>query len=381
MAGSWIVIAPLCALALLSLIQPKSADSRMRCDIPGYILEVMEVRGAYESNGALVFTGGLKVEPELAFQMLKRELHETGTPLLQGTVDNTILFIVPGSLEHLRTRKKDRPVINILLAVLTLLTTTSMGAVIAGGDWRSGLFYSLPLLTILGLHEAGHFVAARLHKIDVTPPFFIPVPFGLGTFGAFIQLRSPAVDRKGLFDVAIAGPLAGFCAALPILLTGLAGSEIVHPSHPVTQFGTSFQEGVPISASILLSALCHIAHPGTIQFGDVVHLSPLAYAGWIGVWITALNLIPIGQLDGGHAAHGLLGGRYINLLNSLTYTILILGSLFYWPGFLTWALLVYLVAGKSVPPLNDVSPVDSKRIEIGLIALAILVLTLCPSWR
>ncbi len=363
---------------VLWLLQPKRSVPKQQIPvIPDCILKVLEPQQAYVSNGTLVVIGKLTSDAEHAFEWLKDSLKGVGTPVLQGTQNRTVLLVSPFDFDLMKPQGRTRPILHIALAVLTIITTTAAGARLSSGNWLMGLTYSLPLLTILGLHELGHFIAARVHKIDVTPPFFIPIPFGLGTFGAYIQLRSPAVDRKGLFDVAISGPLAGFIVAVPTLLIGLLFSTIVHPSDPITRMG-SFWQGVPASSSLLLSFLCELVRPGQVQFGDIVLLSPLAFAGWIGIWVTALNLIPLGQLDGGHAAHGLLGGTHIGLLNRVTYCALIIGGFLYWPGFITWALLVYFLAGQSVPPLNDITPVNRYRVLVGLIALLILIFTFCP---
>ncbi len=362
---------------MLGLLRLQRPISKRPASVPESVLNVLEPIDSYEMNGALVVVGRLKMDANEAFESLRGAFRGVRTPILQGTEDRAVVILSPTDLELMYPRTATRPVIHIMLAVLTLITTTAAGARLASGNWLVGLTYSLPLLLILGLHELGHFVAARLHKISVTPPFFVPIPFGLGTFGAFIQLRSPAVDRKGLFDVAISGPLAGFIVAVPTLLIGLQTSIILHPAHPITRMG-SFWQGVPASSSLLFSFLFNLIRPGELQFGDLVQLSPLAFAGWIGIWVTALNLIPLGQLDGGHAAHGLLGGRRIGQLNQLTYLALFIGGILYWPGLITWALLVYFLAGQSVPPLNDITPVDGKRKLIALCAFAIVLLTFHP---
>lgn len=348
-------------------------------DVTSSIDAVLHVENSSINHGVYIFTGQLKVSPDVAFMQLKEALQGFATPILQGTERNAIVLIAPIAVGAVNSGRAPA-IVHVVLALLTLISTTWVGTNITG-NLNSGFAYSVSLLTILGVHELGHYTAARMHGIDVTPPFFIPVPFGLGTFGAFIQLRAPAPDRKGLFDVAIAGPLAGFFLAFPILLIGLQSSTIVHSATPVTRIESLFWEGVPASGSLLLNAACQIAQPGILQFGDIIHLSPMALAGWIGIWVTALNLIPVGQLDGGHAAHGLLGGRFIRGLNRLTYMMMILGGLLYWPGLLTWALLIYFIAGQSVPPLNDISAVDTKRRVVGLFALAILICTFCPQWQ
>ena len=148
---------------------------------------------------------------------------------------------------------------------------------------------------------------ARRHAMDVTPPYFIPVPFGLGTFGAFIQMRSPPANRKALFDVAVAGPLAGLVIAVPALLLGLRSSSITAGGDGTLSHG--FLHGATVGSSILFTVLTKISLGEAAQYGALVQLSPLAFAGWLGFFITALNLLPVGQLDGGHITRSMLGSR------------------------------------------------------------------------
>jgi membrane-associated protease RseP (regulator of RpoE activity) len=189
----------------------------------------------------------------------------------------------------------------LLLLFLTFLTTTFAGAAHQGVNllrqpeqFAVGLPYSLGLLAILGFHEMGHYVVARWHGMNVTPPYFIPVPFALGTFGAFIQMRTPPESRKALLDVAVAGPLAGLVVAIPALYFGLKDSAIV-PARTVETLVAS-----PAEASILMSFVTQAALGDALQAGEALQLNPLAFAGWLGLLVTALNLIPVGKLDGGH---------------------------------------------------------------------------------
>jgi membrane-associated protease RseP (regulator of RpoE activity) len=199
-------------------------------------------------------------------------------------------------------------ILHAALFLATFLTTTMSGAIHAHptGDIapiKDGLSYSVPLMVILLCHELGHYFVARWHGVDASLPFFIPFPpwFGLGTLGALISMRRATTDRKKLIDVGAAGPLAGLCVAIPVLLYGLARSP-VGPLPP-----SSVQEG----NSILYACLKHVSKglwlPGAHQ--DVL-LHPTAYAGWVGLLITMINLLPIGQLDGGHVATAFFGNRY-----------------------------------------------------------------------
>jgi Zn-dependent protease len=293
------------------------------------------------------------------------------------------IVLIPKPAETDVSRKPVRPRLHWLLFGLTIITTTWAGASHQGvdlvqepGRFTVGLPYSIGLLLILGVHELGHFFMARRHAMDVTPPYFIPVPFGLGTFGAFIQLRSPPANRKALFDVAVAGPLAGLIIAVPALLLGLRFSSVAAGSGGVVSHG--FLHGATVGSSILFTVLAKVSLGDAAQYGALVQLSPLAFAGWLGLFITALNLLPVGQLDGGHITRAMFGSRVGQTISSLAMWSLFLLALFVWPGLMMWALIVFLIAGRGTPPLNDLTPLDAGRMVVGYIAILILILILAP---
>jgi membrane-associated protease RseP (regulator of RpoE activity) len=234
-----------------------------------------------------------------------------------------------------------------------------------------GLPYSLALMAILGFHELGHYFTARHYKIHVTPPFFIPVPFALGTFGAFIQMRSAPQDRRSLFDVAVAGPLAGLVLAIPALIIGLKHSTVVPAGYPGQDIGLGF-----ISSSILFMTIAKLTL-GSVVFQSDILISPLAFAGALGLLVTALNLLPIGQLDGGHIARSMFGTRAGGWISQVIMFCLFLAALFN-PQFLLWALIVFFIARRVAPPVNDVTPIGGWRIWLGALAFIILVLILTP---
>ena len=273
---------------------------------------------------------------------------------------------------------------NLLLFALTIVTTTWAGAAHRGVDLLReparlgvGLPYALALLLILAFHEFGHYFMARRHGIRVTLPYFIPVPFALGTFGAFIKMRSPAEDRRALFDVAVAGPLAGLLVAIPALLIGLRSSVIVAATDPAA--GGMMQHGASVGSSVLHDLFCKKLSLGpALLEGHVLQLSPLAFAGWLGLLVTALNLVPIGQLDGGHIARAMFGGRAGETIGSVAMWTLLLLGLFVWPGLLTWAIIVFFIAGRGAPPLNDLTPLTPERRWLGYAAFAILALIVAP---
>src|SRR6202048_4558440 len=282
---------------------------------PEAVRQVMDVRIAIKENGVQVFRGPLRDSASVSFEKLNRALPKGFVPLVQEDEQlGAKIVLIPRPAEEDVSRKPVRPWLHWLLFGLTIITTTWAGASQQGvdlaqepGRFTVGLPYSIGLLLILGVHELGHFFMARRHAMDVTPPYFIPVPFGLGTFGAFIQMRSPPVNRKTLFDVAVAGPLAGFVIAVPALLLGLRSSSITAGGAGTLSHGVL--HGATVGSSILFTVLSKISLGDAAQYGALVQLSPLAFAGWLGLFITALNLLPVGQLDGGHITRAMFGSR------------------------------------------------------------------------
>src|SRR5467141_1311998 len=214
------------------------------------------------------------------------------------------------TLVHVQRRPRPRLArtqVNLILLLVTVLTTTFFGGAWNWADYSGqpflsaesigfgGLFFTLPLLTILGSHEMGHYLVAKRYKVQASLPFFLPSVPPLGTFGAFISMRDPIPNRRALLDTGASGPLVGFLIALPVTLAGLALSA-GSPPVPATVTGES------INASLLFNALSWFF---PIPNQSVLH--PLAFAGWVGLFVTAINLLPAGQLDGGHVARALLG--------------------------------------------------------------------------
>jgi membrane-associated protease RseP (regulator of RpoE activity) len=351
---------------------------------PDVVRQVMDVKVALQESGVQLFRGPLRDSASVAFEKLSRALPPGFLPLVQEDEQlGARIVLVPKSTAQEAAHKPIRPWLHWLLFGLTIVTTTWTGASHQGvdltqepGRFTVGLPYALGLLLILGVHELGHFFMARRHAMDVTPPYFIPVPFGLGTFGAFIQMRSPPANRKMLFDVAVAGPLAGLVIAIPALLIGLQFSSAAAGESDA--MGPGFLRGATVGSSILFTVLTRLSLGDAAQYGAVVHLSPLAFAGWLGLFITALNLLPVGQLDGGHITRAMFGSRVGQTISSLAMWSLLLLALFVWPGLMMWALIIFLIAGRGAPPLNDVTPLDRGRMILGYVALLILVLILAP---
>lgn len=363
--------------------QPRSLAGE---ELPSGISAIMDVHVASEQEGVKIVRGQLLEPAGTAYEKIEQSLGDEYVPLLRDDPEfGSAIVMLPKSVEQAEMERKSTPAINWLLFGLTILTTTWAGAAHQGvnlleepGRFTVGLPYAIGLMAILGVHELGHFFTARYHGIHVTPPYFIPVPFALGTFGAFIQMKSPTHSRKALFDVAVAGPLAGLVIAVPALLIGLQNSEVVTGGMEYENNMLISHHGTSVGSSLMLAAIAKVAMPEALQSGCTVRLSPLAFAGWLGLIVTALNLIPVGQLDGGHIVRAMFGSRVGGTIGTIAMWTLFLLALFVWPALLMWAIIVFFIAGRGVPPLNDVTPISFGRRLVGYFALAILVLILAP---
>jgi membrane-associated protease RseP (regulator of RpoE activity) len=268
------------------------------------------------------------------------------------------------------------PFLNVLAFAATLVTTTIAGVSNAGVDWvdwrtswRSGLPFSLTLMSILLAHEMGHYVLARRHRVRVTLPFFLPGPPWLtGTFGAFIRMKSLPQNRRVLFDVGAAGPWAGFLVAVPAVLYGLHLSELrpIPPSLSGLQFGDS-----------LLFKLLSRVVVGPIPYGFDIILHPIALAGWFGFLVTVLNLLPVGQLDGGHVVYAMFGRRHRWIARGFLLFTVAVGFLG-WYGWFFWATLMVLVGLDHPPTIDSVTDLDPSRRLAGWLTLLLFVGTFIP---
>ncbi len=227
-----------------------------------------------------------------------------------------------------------------------------------------GLAFSLTLMTILLAHEMGHYFACLYYRIDASLPYFLPAPTPIGTLGAFIRIRSPIYTRRALFDVGVAGPLAGFVVLVPALVIGMLNSKVV-PG--IAEHG-DMVFGVPM----LQRAMEWLVFRG-VPSADI-YLHPVARAAWVGILATALNLLPIGQLDGGHILYAFTG-RWHKLLSRLFVVALLPLAYFSrsW-SWLIWAVLLFFFALRH-PAICDVSELGAKRVVLGVTALAIFLLT------
>jgi len=276
----------------------------------------------------------------------------------------------------LSSPRLSHPAVPVGLFVVTVLTTLLAGALQAGADlfenpleiWR-GIPFSFTLLLILGCHELGHWLASRRHGVNVSLPYFIPGPTLVGTFGAFIALKSPIADRNALIDIGAAGPLAGLAVTIPLLFVGLALSPIV----PAVQ---TEGVGLHLGECALFSAINWVVN-GTIAPDQDVILHPVAFAGWIGLLVTSLNLIPVGQLDGGHIVYSIFGQRQREIAWMVVGMLLVLGVLG-WEGWLIWGGILLILGVRHPPVIYEWGELDNKRLAIGYLAMFCFALTFTP---
>jgi membrane-associated protease RseP (regulator of RpoE activity) len=286
-----------------------------------------------------------------------------------------------------RGAPKRRLWLHVLLLAMTMFTTTLVGAHMqynfahnlpffdlerdldiftlgfrSLAIFEGGLPFSLTLLAILMAHEMGHYLACVYYSVDATLPFFLPAPTPFtGTLGAFIRIRSPIYSKRILFDIGIAGPLAGFLFLVPALGVGLAFSKIIP--------GINHQGAIQLGTPALLWMLQKTIFPG-VPAADI-YLHPVARAAWVGMFATALNLLPVGQLDGGHIVYALLGRSHKWITQTFLLALLPMGRL--WNGWWFWAVLLFFLARKH-PPVYDQTDIGFSRIKLGILALAVFIL-------
>jgi membrane-associated protease RseP (regulator of RpoE activity) len=304
--------------------------------------------------------------------------------------------------------KSAKILLHLFLFIFTFFTVA-----VAGVQWRNldpfdlknftiGIPYAISVLLILGSHEFGHYLAARYHGIDATLPFFIPFPnipgfLNFGTLGAVIRTKSAIPSKKVMFDIGVAGPLAGFVVTLLVLIYGfmnLPGKEFILSIHP-DYFTSHVSQGLDLrfGGSLLYDALSFIFTDPTRQFvppmSEMYHY-PFLCAGWFGLFITAMNLIPVGQLDGGHLAYTMFGSRH-RLIARISFTILMvmgiagflpafgIGPVLGWSGWIFWGLILFFIIKLDHPPVIDEAPLDPLRVKIGWITFFILLISFSPS--
>jgi len=269
---------------------------------------------------------------------------------------------------------------HLVLFFLTIVSTLIAGSIMQGGnplnnpvDIIWGIPFSMTLMLILGCHEFGHYYYAVKHNVDATLPYFLPAPpflFIIGTFGAFIKIKSPIYRKDALLQIGAAGPIAGFIIAVPALIIGLLLSDVIAINDQY--------KGIILGDSLLMKIFTYIIFPDLSDGYDIL-LHPIAFAGWIGLLVTMLNLLPIGQLDGGHIAYAMLGNKQ-GLVGWIA-----LGALFPLSflslNWLVWGLLIFLLMRSAKhPPIQDIlTPLSKKNKYIGYLCLLIFILCFIPT--
>jgi membrane-associated protease RseP (regulator of RpoE activity) len=388
---STLPVAPPPAKPVLRPIDKEEEATLHRC-FPWtvYYLQNIEYRPQ-----AMICRGQLRSSPTEAYETVRTNISNNfGDRFLvvfQESISGQPVFaLVPNPKAQVeakqQAKKLTRPGLALGLLIVTLFTTTAAGVYLAGiteeqlqavpSLFFQGLPYALALMAILGCHELGHYLMARRYNMDVTLPYFIPVPFFLGTFGAFIQLKSPLPNRRALFDVGIAGPLTGLVVTFPLLLWGLSLSEVV----PMPEEGSSLLnfEALDPKVSLMLALLAKLMLGANIGANQAIYLHPVAIAGCLGLVVTALNLMPVGQLDGGHIVHAMYGQRMGAIIGQVS-RLLVLLLVFVHPELLIWAILLFFIPAVDEPALNDVSELDDRRDMLGLFALTLLVMIVLPA--
>lgn len=358
------------------------------------------------------FTGEL-VDPdsESAYSALETALKPLKIlPVFRMEGDQQVIILVP---EIARKTKAAKPHINLLLFLLTLFSVLftgglySLDTALPQNIWQASLVilkngwpFAVSLLAILGTHEFGHYFMGKKHGVDVTLPYFIPFPFNsFGTMGAFINMRSIPKNKKQLFDIAAAGPLSGLVVSIIVLLIGLHLSEVYTlpleiPADTALQMEgnsllylllkyISFGKLLPAPANT--SSLYQLFFWAKYFFtgspiplgGEDVMLSSVAWAGWAGLFVTMLNLIPIGQLDGGHIFQAIFGTKTSKkLLPFIVGGLVLLG--FFWNVWWFWAALALMLGRSYAEPLDQITQLDKKRKIIGILVIVLFFLTFIP---
>jgi membrane-associated protease RseP (regulator of RpoE activity) len=309
-------------------------------------------------------------------------------------------------------KEKPKYWLHLLLFLATLFTTTVAGYEWVGGfsnktefsELIYGLPYSLSILFVLGSHEFGHYFAAKIHKVKATLPYFIPFPsilgfLNFGTLGAVIKIKSPIPSKKALFDIGVAGPIAGFIASIILICYGfthLPGKEyllLIHPDYDLPTYG---KNGLALvfGDSLLFSFLREVftsSKDFVPPMSEIYHY-PFLCVGWFGFFVTAMNLIPVGQLDGGHVIYALFGEKKQYAISSIAMIFLVvfgvagvLISYFSiplnigWSGWLFWAVILFFVIKVKHPPIYDDAPLDEKRKIIGYLTIAMFIVCFIPA--
>ena len=337
----------------------------------------------YNINSVAFFCRIDKESLEQNFDSLRKSLSKNQYfPMLRYEKGEHIIYIIQ------KPKRKEKPIwINISLFIAVIITTIITGSILHLGEfsyWNlsngmevfslnnlffGALYFSLPLMSILFIHEMGHYFISKKHGIGTSLPFFLPIPpilpiFNIGTFGALIQSNDPMPNKKVLFDVGLSGPLAGFLVAIPITIIGILNAEII----PITSIENLPSGEIVFGSSLLIDVIVQ----SVVPTGYTIEMNPILFAGWVGLLITSINLLPAGQLDGGHIFRAVLGEK-----QKYAGWIAILIMIF--TGWTFFAIIIVFMMGMMhPPPLNDDSELDIKRKLLFFIALLILILCFIP---
>ncbi len=345
--------------------------------------------------------GKLRSDPETAYQRIRDNIEaQFGKRFLvvfqERPRGDAYFSLYPNPyprLQHSQRAELRQTGLAALLLAITFFTTIQAGVQLAGESLadlqtdpsllRQGLPYALGILWVLGVHGFSYFFAASYHRIPVSFPLLVPIPFFMGVLGVFSQRQSPVPNRRALFDTALAGPLAGLLVAIPVLVGGLMVSELVPldaagDGESLPPAGLFNLDAFDPRGSLLLVVVCKLVLGEALTPESAIDLAPLAIAGYVGIAIAVFKLVPVGRLDGGHVVHAMYGLHAAVLIGKVAQVLLLLRS-FGETSLLPAAIVVFLLPPFDQPALDDVTELNSWRDGIGLLALALLAVVLLPA--
>ncbi|OGC78065.1 MAG: hypothetical protein A2Z27_03865 [candidate division Zixibacteria bacterium RBG_16_50_21] len=334
--------------------------------------DILEIEAIYNDGSDLILQGKTKIFHSDFQHLAGARLTNLGYQNQIETGDASVtLRIITGV-----KKGKQVPWVNIVLFLLTVASTLWTGAMYYGQSGflqhperiLKGWPYSFWLLSILTFHEFGHYLTSKYRKVKVTLPYFIPAPTLLGTLGAFIRSKSPFKNRGELLEVGAMGPVAGFVVAIAAIIVGLKLSEVVPEASGA---------GVLILGDSLLFSWLGDLVLGKLPEGHTLMLNPVAFAGWVGLLVTMLNLLPLGQLDGGHILYAMFGKKQF-IISRITLLALVLMALFLWNGWFIWILFGLLMRPGHPPTLDDTKPLTPLQKSLGWISILIFILCFIP---
>lgn len=352
--------------------EPGSAGIQLKNRLRAVLADAVFISEDRIEDGRLIIAGQLR--PGANYDTVRAACERAGfTPLMRkGAAGGVEITVIPSVSKPLTQNR----LINLALLIATIATTVVAGAQTAeGADLSQGLLFSVGLMGPLIAHELGHLLVSRLRKVPASLPYFIPLPLPAvpGTLGAIMVQREPWKDRRTLLEVALAGPLAGFLVAAPLFFVGAALSTVEAYSAPPEGMVSLF-----FGDSLMTGLIGQLTHGAAWFMTDpVVNLNMLGLGAWFALLFTGLNLIPAGQLDGGHIAYALLGDR-AKYVSWVCIAALLALAVFVSNVLMLWAILLFLFGRSHPPVLDETEPIDAPRLFLVLIGVAILVMTFVP---